>query len=75
MLKKLINQVFKTQPHKIKIRSVLADGAHDTNKNFQYLEDKRITAGIKVRKNAIVLPRNNKLRNKEVRLQTKDLLK
>ena len=75
MLKKLINQVFKTQPHKIKIRSVLAYGAHDTNKNFQYLEDKRIIAGIKGRKNAIVLPRNNKLSNKEVRLQTKDLLK
>jgi hypothetical protein len=73
MLRKLANQVFNTQPHKI--RSVLADGAHDTNKNFQYLEDKRITPGIKVRKNVIVLFRNNKMRNKEVRLQTKDLLK
>jgi hypothetical protein len=73
MLRKLVNQVFNTQPHKI--RSVLADGAHDTNKNFKYLEDNRITPGIKVRKNAIVLARNNKMRNKEVRLQTKDLLK
>src|SRR3954447_2208519 len=73
MLKKLVNQVFKIKPHKI--RSVLADGVHDTNKNFQYLEDKRITPGIKVRKNAIVLSRNNKLRNKEVRLQIKDFLK
>lgn len=75
MLKKLVDQVFNIKPHKMKIRSVLADGAHDTNKNFQYLEDKRITPGIKVRKNAIVLSRNNKLRNKEVRLQIKDLLK
>ena len=43
MLKKLVNQVLKIKSHRIKIRSVLADGAHDTNKNFQYLEDKRIT--------------------------------
>lgn len=75
MLKKLVNQVVKIKPHRIKIRSVLADGAHDTNKNFQYLEDKRIIPGIKVRKNSIVSSRNNKLRNREVRLQTKDLLK
>ena len=76
MLKKLVNQVLKIKPHRIRIRSVLAnDGAHDTNKNFQYLEDKRITPRIKVRKNSIVSSRNNKLRNKEVRLQTKDLLK
>jgi hypothetical protein len=75
MLKKLINQVLKIKPHRIKIRSVLADGAHDTNKNFQYLEDKKITPRIKVRKNSIVSSRNNKLRNKEGRLQTKDLLK
>jgi hypothetical protein len=73
MLKKLVNQVFKIKSHKI--RSVLADSAHDTNKNFQYLEDNRITPGIKIRKNAIVLSRNNKLRNEEVKLQTKDLLK
>jgi hypothetical protein len=39
------------------------------------LEDKRIIPGIKVRKNSIVSSRNNKLRNREVRLQTKDLLK
>lgn len=75
MLKKLVNQVLKIKLHRIRIRSVLADGVHDTNKNFQYLEDKIITPGIKVRKNSIVSSRNNKLRNKEVRLQTKDLLK
>jgi hypothetical protein len=75
MLKKLVNQVLKIKPYKIKIRSVLADGAHDTNENFQYLEKKRITPGIKVRKNSIVLSRNNNLRNKEVKMQSKDLLK
>jgi hypothetical protein len=39
LLKELVNKVFKIIPHKI--RSVLAYEIHDTNKNFQYLEDKR----------------------------------
>ena len=56
---------------KVKIKSVLADGAYDSNTNFRYLEKKRITPGIKVRKNSIVSPKNNRLRNREVRLQTK----
>ena len=33
--------------------------------NFRYLEDKKIKPGIKVRKNSVVSPRNNRLRNKE----------
>ncbi len=57
----------------MKIESVLAYGAHDTNRNFRYLEKKGITSGIKVRKNSIISTRNNRLRNKEVRLQTTDL--
>ena len=61
---------------KKKIKSVLADdGAYDSNNNFRYLEDKKIMSGIKVRKNSVVSPKNNRLRNKESRLQTKDLLK
>ncbi len=76
MMKKLVNQVLDiSYKNKVKIKSVLADGAYDSNTNFRYLEEKRITPGIKVRKNSIVSSRNNKLRNKEVRLQTKDLLK
>jgi hypothetical protein len=59
----------------IKIKSALGDGAYDSNGNFQYLQEKGITPGIKVRKNSIVSARNNKLRNKEVYLQSKDLLK
>jgi hypothetical protein len=59
-----------------KIESVLVDGAHDTNRNFRYLEENEIAPRTKVRKNSIVSPKNNRLRNKEVRLQaTKDLLK
>ena len=86
MLKKLVNQVMdgsltttisdtKSNKKLIKIKSVSADGAYDSNRNFQYLQEKGITPGIKVRSNSIVSERNNKLRNKEVYLQSKDLLK
>jgi hypothetical protein len=59
----------------IRIESVLADGAYDSNSNFQYLQETGITPGIKVRKNSIVSSKNNRLRNREVLRQTKDLLK
>ena len=75
MLKKLVNHVLDNQDKK-KIKSVLADdGAYDSNTNFKYLQEKKITPAIKVRRNSIVSPKNNKLRNRESRLQTKDLLK
>ena len=70
MLKKLVNHVLDNPG--IMIESVLADGAHDTNTNFQFLEQKGITPGIKVRKNSIISIRNNSLRNREVKPQTKD---
>jgi hypothetical protein len=70
MLTELVNHVLDNTD--TKIESVLADGAHDTDKNFQFLEQKGITPGIKVRKNSIISIRNNRLRNREVRLQTKD---
>ena len=38
MLKKLVNHVLDNRG--IMIESVLADGAHDTNTNFQFLEQK-----------------------------------
>ncbi len=88
MLTKLVNQVLdgsatitttsNTESNRkvIKIKSALADGAYDSNANFQYLQEKGITPGIKVRKNSIVTARNNRLRNSEVMLQSKeDLLK
>ena len=74
MLKKLVNHVLDTH-HKKKIKSVLADGAHDTNMNFRYLEVKKIIPSIKIRSNSIVSPKNNRLRNKESKLRTKNLLK
>ena len=45
MLKKLVNDVLDNRG--IMIESVLADSAHDTNTNFQFLEQKEITPGIK----------------------------
>jgi hypothetical protein len=83
MLKKLVNHVLDgcttttRGPNKmvIKIKSALGDGAYDSNANFRYLQEKGITHGIKIRKNSIVSPKNNTLRNREVIQQTKDLLK
>ena len=76
MLKKLVNHVLDSrEPNTVNIKSVLADGAYDSNPNFVYLEDKKINPGIKVRRNSIVSPKNNRLRNNEVKLQAKDLLK
>lgn len=74
ILKKLVNNVLDNQDKK-KIKSVLADGAYDSNTNFEYLQEKKITSAIKVRRNSIVSPKNSRLRNRESRLQTKDLLK
>lgn len=74
MMKKLVEHVLKSNSKKVKIKSVLADGASDTNKNFRYLQEKGITPGIKVRQNSVISPHNNRTRNKEVRQQTKDFL-
>ncbi len=86
MLKKLVNHVLDSssgsssnsndQPLNMKRRiSPSADGAYDSNSNFRYLEERGIKPGIKVRKNSIISSRNNRLRNREVKLQSKDLLK
>jgi hypothetical protein len=56
MLKKLVNQVMegsltttisdtKSDKKLIKIKSVSVDGAYDSNRNFQYLQEKGITPG------------------------------
>ncbi len=77
MLMKLVNHVLdnSSEPNMVKIKSVLAYGAYDSNTNFRYLDEKRIRPGTKVRRNSIVSIRNNRLRNKEVRLKKEDLLK
>ena len=53
LLKTLVDQIPNRSDEKkntIQVKSILADGAHDTNRNFKYLEQKGITPGIKVRK-------------------------
>ena len=76
-MKALVERVMKRNNNKnYKIKTVvLADGAYDSNKNFKYLNEKRILPGIKIRKNSITSTKNNKVRNSEVGLQTRDLLK
>jgi IS5 family transposase len=74
MLCRLVDRTLK-QNNAVNIKTVLADGAYDNNENFRYLREKKILPGIKVRKNSIISPKNNKMRNREVKSQTDDLLK
>lgn len=71
VMKQLIEQVLNNN-HNIKIKSFIGDGVYDSNENFKYLNDKRIRPIIKVKRNSIISTKNNKIRNKEVQLQTKD---
>jgi len=71
VIKQLIEQVLNNN-HNIKIKSFIGDGAYDSNENFKYLKEKRIQPIIKVKRNSIISSKNNKIRNEEVQLQTKD---
>ena len=71
VMDKLLEHVLKSN-NDVKIKSVLCDGAYDSNKNFKCLEENKIQPGIKVRKNSIISSKNTSSRNKEVRSQTKD---
>jgi Transposase DDE domain len=60
----------------VKIESALGDGSYDSNENFKYLQKKKIKpAAIKVRKYSIVSLKNNRLRNREAKFQTRDIIK
>jgi len=74
IMSKLIEYILKNN-NNIKIKSALGDGSYDSNKNFNYLQKKKILPAIKVRKNSIISLKNNNLRNREVYSQSKDLLK
>jgi transposase len=71
VMDKLIEHVLKNsnKGSAIKIKSVLADGAYDSNENFKCLEENKNQPGIKVRKNSIISSKNAGSRNKEVRSQ------
>ena len=72
---KLIEHILKRSNNNFKIKSALGDGSYDSNENFNYLQKNKIKPAIKVRKNSIISSKNNKIRNREVKSQTKDLLK
>jgi Transposase DDE domain len=55
------------------IETALADGAYDSNNNFQFLSFMRIQPAIKVRKNSRCRKTNHFLRNKTVRSQKNNL--
>lgn len=71
---KLVDHVLK-QNNAVNIKTILTDGAYDSNENFTYLREKKILPGINVRKNSIISSKNNKIRNREVKSQTRDFLK
>jgi hypothetical protein len=71
VMKQLIEQVLNNS-HNIQVKSFIGDGAYDSNENFKYLNEKRIQPIIKVKRNPIISSKNNKVRNREVQLQTKD---
>ena len=73
-MKALVERVLERNK-RFKIKTVLADGAYDSNGNFRYLEEKRIQPGIRARRNSIITCKNSKTRNGEVRNQTRELLK
>jgi hypothetical protein len=71
VMKNLVEGVLNNN-HNIKIKSFIGDGSYDSNENFKYLTEKRIRPIIKVKRNSIISSKNNKIRNEEVQLQTKD---
>ena len=71
VMKNLVEGVLNNN-HNIKIKSFIGDGAYDSNENFTYLQKKRIQPIIKVKRNSIISSKNNKIRNREVKFQTKD---
>ncbi|HSF50494.1 MAG TPA: transposase [Nitrososphaeraceae archaeon] len=55
------------------IDMTIADGAYDSNNNFQILSFKGIQPAIKVRKNSRCKKTNHYLRNKTVKMQKEDI--
>jgi transposase len=76
VMRKLVKHILDNGGEKkVRIKSVLSDGAYDSNENFRFLNDKGIEPAIKVRKNSIVSSKSNRMRNREVIQQTKDFLR
>ena len=73
-LKALVERVL-ARGKNVGVKSVLADGAYDSNANFRFLDDERIKPAIRVRRNSVASTKNSNTRNGEVWQQTKDFLK
>lgn len=69
MLKKLIDNASENN----NLKGVLADGMYDSNKNFRYLSNNHIKAGIKTRSNSKVKTTNCQARNVSVIRQQANL--
>ncbi len=75
VMPKLIEHILNRNNNDFKIESALGDGSYDSNENFKFLQKNKIKPAIKVRINSIISSKNNKVRNREVEFQAKDLLK
>jgi hypothetical protein len=76
IMRRLVKHVLDNHDKEnVRIKSVLSDGAYDSNENFKILNDNGIEPAIKVRKNSIASSKSNRMRNREVSHQTKDFLK
>jgi hypothetical protein len=67
---RIFNKLFQQTEDNIgnsKIKQVLADGAYDSKEIFNLLNNNKIQAGIKIRKNASTLARGSPYRAKQVR--------
>ncbi len=72
MLKKLVKHVLNntatTRRRKNKLlHSFIGDGAYDSNSNFKFLKDCNIRPIIKITRNSLVSPRDNKISDREVK--------
>ena len=71
MITKMVNHDLDKTNTKMK-SGLVTDGAYDTNSNFRYFEINEFRPRIKERKNSIISIKNNKLRNREIRRQSKE---
>ncbi|MGC2682840.1 MAG: transposase [Candidatus Nitrosopolaris sp.] len=60
---KVLNKLIDNASENNKVRSVLADGMYDSNKNFRYLSKNHIKPGIKTRSNSKVNKQVSKSRS------------
>ena len=68
MMRKLVKHALSTRYHSEKVKSVLADGAYDSNGSFRFLNDGRIKPVIRVKRNFVVSTKNRQ-QNQEWRSQ------